>query len=296
MGRPAGLRLFCSTRDLPAVSFVIIEGNQLMQRRILLLLAAVLSIAPMSAQEVKPIIHTLSNGMKFLLVPEKGDPNVAAGWVAKVGSVNERPGVTGVAHLFEHMMFKGTRTIGTSDIDQDLAIIDQLDHVRGQIREEEQALIEEQRRGLIDDAKDPANRSERHRELLDEFGELDRAAAQADRQGRDRPHLHRRGRFGHERRHQQRPDDLLHQRPGEQARAVVLDGVRPPAQPGFSRVLFRTRRGARGAPPARRLHADRPHRRAVRLDVLDGLALQLAGHRLDDRPRGPDPRGSARVL
>ena len=52
---------------------------------------------------------------------------ITAGWVAKVGSVNERPGVTGVAHLFEHMMFKGTRTIGTKDIDQDLATIEKLD-------------------------------------------------------------------------------------------------------------------------------------------------------------------------
>ena len=35
-------------------------------------------------------------------------PAVAAGWVAHVGSANERPGITGIAHLFEHMMFKGT--------------------------------------------------------------------------------------------------------------------------------------------------------------------------------------------
>ena len=65
--------------------------------------------------------------MKFLLLPREGDPNVSAGWVAKVGSVNERPGLTGVAHLFEHMMFKGTHTIGTKDIDRDLEIISQLD-------------------------------------------------------------------------------------------------------------------------------------------------------------------------
>lgn len=143
-----------------------------MQRRILLLLAAILCVAPLSAQEVQPIVHTLSNGMKFLLVPEKGDPNVAAGWVAKVGSVNERPGVTGVAHLFEHMMFKGTRTIGTSDIEQDLSIIGQLDEVRGEIRKEEQALLEKFRRGLIDDPKDPAVRSARHVELLGKFTEL----------------------------------------------------------------------------------------------------------------------------
>jgi predicted Zn-dependent peptidase len=44
---------------------------------------------------------------------------VAAGWLAKVGSVNERPGITGISHFFEHMMFKGTDTIGTRDSGRD---------------------------------------------------------------------------------------------------------------------------------------------------------------------------------
>ena len=124
------------------------------------------------AQRVKPRVHTLENGMKFLLVPRKGDPNVSCGWVAKVGSVNERPGVTGVAHLFEHMMFKGTHVIGTSDIEQDQEIIERLDAVKSEIRQQEEDLIEKHRRGLIDDPKDPAARTERHKELLAEFDEL----------------------------------------------------------------------------------------------------------------------------
>ncbi len=70
--------------------------------------------ASASAQKVEPEIFVLENGMKFLLVPRHDQPNViAAGWVAKVGSVNERPGITGISHFFEHMMFKGTDTIGT---------------------------------------------------------------------------------------------------------------------------------------------------------------------------------------
>ena len=44
---------------------------------------------------------------------------MAAGWVARVGSVNERPGITGISHFFEHMMFKGTDTIGTRDPEKD---------------------------------------------------------------------------------------------------------------------------------------------------------------------------------
>ncbi len=134
------------------------------------LLAA--SIVPAIAQRVEPRVHTLENGMKFLLVPRKGDPNISCGWVAKVGSVNERPGVTGVAHLFEHMMFKGTHVIGTSDIEQDLKIIERLDSLKSEIRQREEDLIEKHRRGLIDDPKDPAARLARHKELLAEFADL----------------------------------------------------------------------------------------------------------------------------
>lgn len=72
--------------------------------------------APAPAQQVEAEVFTLDNGLTFLLVPRKDQPNnIAAGWVAKVGSVNERPGITGISHFFEHMMFKGTKTIGTRD-------------------------------------------------------------------------------------------------------------------------------------------------------------------------------------
>ena len=98
-------------------------------------------------QRVEVEEFTLDNGMKFLLIPRSGDPNVAAGWISKFGSVNERPGVTGVAHLFEHMMFKGTHAIGTSDIDRDLAIIEELDELRTQIQQERAVLLEKQRTG-----------------------------------------------------------------------------------------------------------------------------------------------------
>lgn len=75
---------------------------------------------PAMAQRVQVESFTLDNGMEFLLVPRKDQPNViAAGWLARVGSVNERPGITGISHFFEHMMFKGTRTIGTNDPEKD---------------------------------------------------------------------------------------------------------------------------------------------------------------------------------
>jgi len=50
--------------------------------------------------------------MRLLMVERHDEPSFAGGWIAHVGSSNERPGITGISHLFEHMMFKGTPTIG----------------------------------------------------------------------------------------------------------------------------------------------------------------------------------------
>jgi predicted Zn-dependent peptidase len=125
-----------------------------------------------AAQKVPVQEVILDNGMRLLLVPRKGDPNIAAGWVAKVGSVNERPGITGLSHLFEHMMFKGTQTIGTKDYPANKKLMDEMDAVRAELRKEEESLIMKARRGEISDAKDPKNRSARHQELLAKFEEL----------------------------------------------------------------------------------------------------------------------------
>ena len=123
----------------------------------------------LAAQNVPVQEFVLENGMKLLMVPRKGDPNIAAGWIAKVGSVNERPGITGLSHLFEHMMFKGTHTIGTNNIKEDLKLIEEMDALKAEIRKEERRLIKRQRLGEIDDLADPKNRSPRHRELLAEY-------------------------------------------------------------------------------------------------------------------------------
>ncbi len=128
--------------------------------------------APIVAQEVEVIEHELDNGLTLLLVPRPGDPNVSAGWIAKVGSVYERPGITGVAHLFEHMMFKGTETLGTQNIEEDLQIIAELDALRADIQAEEVELNRAFELGQIDDPDDPAARSPRHQEMRTEFEAL----------------------------------------------------------------------------------------------------------------------------
>ena len=139
------------------------------------LLAAVLAIglaASAAAQDLDVREVTLDNGMRVLLLARPGDPNVACGWIAHVGSVNERPGITGLSHLFEHMMFKGTRVIGTRDIEADTRINAEQDRVRGELRKEQEKLDHEAFLGRIPNAADPAARTERHQKLLTEFDEL----------------------------------------------------------------------------------------------------------------------------
>lgn len=56
--------------------------------------------------------RTLSNGLKVIMVEDHTVPIVSYQTWFKVGSVDERPGMTGISHLFEHLMFKGTPKYG----------------------------------------------------------------------------------------------------------------------------------------------------------------------------------------
>jgi len=124
--------------------------------RIIALTAALTVAAPLAAQQVQPEVFTLDNGMKFLLLPRTDQPNViAAGWVAKVGSVNERPGITGISHFFEHMMFKGTDTIGTAVPDADAKYRDAQKSLRARMNEI--TWSEQYRRYLNGEIPDPWN-------------------------------------------------------------------------------------------------------------------------------------------
>ena len=144
-------------------------------RRSGVVLVLMLAALPLSAAE-KPQINvqelSLGNGMRWLLFETHASPTIAAGWVARVGSVNERPGITGLSHFFEHMMFKGTRTIGTKDITRDLEIIAQQETLREEMREEMEVMRERLRRGEIDDILKPESQTARYRELEKQFDAL----------------------------------------------------------------------------------------------------------------------------
>jgi predicted Zn-dependent peptidase len=57
----------------------------------------------------------LANGLRVILVPDHSAPVYAINLCYNVGSRNERPGRTGFAHLFEHMMFEGSQNVGKGE-------------------------------------------------------------------------------------------------------------------------------------------------------------------------------------
>ena len=137
---------------------------------LLFLLPGLLNAAEKPRIDVQEL--TLPNGMRFLLFERHESPTVAAGWLAHVGSVNEREGITGISHLFEHMMFKGTKTIGTKDIQADLRIIDEQEKVQEEMRREMELMRDKLRRGEIEDLQKPESWTPRYRELQKRFDEL----------------------------------------------------------------------------------------------------------------------------
>jgi predicted Zn-dependent peptidase len=116
--------------------------------------------------------HVLSNGMKLLLIPQHISPVVSGCWVAHVGSVNERPGITGISHLFEHMMFKGSHVIGTRDYAKDVELLDAQERVQDEMRVELSKMREAQRRGEIEDMTKPEARTPRYVQLEAKFDSL----------------------------------------------------------------------------------------------------------------------------
>ena len=89
--------------------------------------------------EEKVVERTLKNGLKLLLVERHTSPTVSA-WIRfKVGSVDERSDERGIAHLLEHMLFKGTTTLGTRDYAAEKPLLDKIEQTA-------QALIAEKAR------------------------------------------------------------------------------------------------------------------------------------------------------
>ena len=82
----------------------------------LLLVASTQLYAQNKVDDVKTF--TLPNGMKFLVLEDNSIPNANMYLFYRVGSRNEHPGITGLSHFFEHMMFNGAKKFGPKMFDK----------------------------------------------------------------------------------------------------------------------------------------------------------------------------------
>ena len=74
-------------------------------------------------------IYTLDNGLKVYMIVNKDEPRIDAHVAVKVGSKNDPQETTGLAHYFEHLMFKGTKQLGTQDYAAEEPLLNQIEEL-----------------------------------------------------------------------------------------------------------------------------------------------------------------------
>ena len=116
---------------------------------IFLLLAVLVGFSNAQESTVKFKIDVkeffLENGMQFLVVERPTTPQVSVRLTIRAGSALEDNGKTGIAHMLEHMMFKGTKNFGTLDIKAD-------EDLQAKIEDAYQTIIAEQQKRDPDQA------------------------------------------------------------------------------------------------------------------------------------------------
>lgn len=128
---------------------------------------------PASLQQgIQPREVELSNGLKLLLVERHEQPTVAAGVFYGVGGVNDPRGKSGIAHMFEHMLFKGSRIIGTKNYEAEKPLIEQQDVLRSKMINEMNRMRIMKRRGEIDDVLDPQQWTAEYTSLKKQYDTL----------------------------------------------------------------------------------------------------------------------------
>ena len=107
------------------------------KKMLLLALVAVMSLAcgskysydTVENDPLKTRIYTLDNGLKVYMTVNREEPRVQTYIAVHVGSKNDPAETTGLAHYFEHLMFKGTENYGTSDYAAEKVLLDQIEQL-----------------------------------------------------------------------------------------------------------------------------------------------------------------------
>src|SRR6266700_7464723 len=98
-----------------------------------------------SAQDLKEFEKqvtefTLANGLHFIVLERHEAPVVSFHTYVNAGAVDDPKGRTGLAHMFEHMAFKGTETIGTTDWPAEKKALENIERVYDQFDAERNKL------------------------------------------------------------------------------------------------------------------------------------------------------------
>ena len=108
---------------------------QLVQLAVVMLMAvACTGTSPYSYESVpndplKARIYTLDNGLKVYMTVNKETPRIQTYIAVRVGGKNDPAETTGLAHYFEHLMFKGTQKFGTQNYEQEKPLLDQIEQL-----------------------------------------------------------------------------------------------------------------------------------------------------------------------
>ena len=104
-------------------------------KRFLLLFALAAALVPTSCSKYQTVqgdplqakIYTLENGLKVYMSVNKDEPRIQTYIAVRAGGKDDPSDNTGLAHYLEHMMFKGTRVLGTQDYEAELPMLEQID-------------------------------------------------------------------------------------------------------------------------------------------------------------------------
>ncbi len=112
-----------------------------MKRKLLCLALALGMALAAGAQDLKDIEKrvtefTLANGLDFIVFERRQAPVVSFHTYVNAGSVNDPGGQTGIAHMFEHMAFKGTDTIGTRNYEEEKKALEAVEEVYDRLEAE----------------------------------------------------------------------------------------------------------------------------------------------------------------
>ncbi len=140
-------------------------------------LAIILPVGAQNLADFEKRVHefTLDNGLKFLVLERHEAPVVSFNTYANVGSVDEVKGITGMAHVFEHMAFKGSKTVGTLDYAGEVQVLERVDEAFLALKKERsqgngadpERLAELQQR--LEEAQEEASRLMVHDEFEEAF-------------------------------------------------------------------------------------------------------------------------------